>query len=180
MLRHYNQTVLLIESSEKFKHKKVNGGPFQGELSRRSRDTRALLTLLIRTYPKMRVLWSGSPKISATFFEEIKLNQPNPNVDTAVGIRSHDVGDDDGEDNPSTNVKKNAKSQLNPVMKRQLLNLYNLGSDNVELLMGSTMFKTPQDLFKADAGDLKSVGLSETQAVALDEFFNTDFRYRTK
>lgn len=180
MLRHYSQTVLLIESNERFKHKKVNGGPFQGELSRKSRDTRALLTLLIRTNPKMRVLWSGSPKISATLFEEIKLNQPNPNVDSAVGIRSHDVGEDDDEENPNLNAKKNSKKQLNPVMKRQLLNLYNLGSNDVENLMSSTVFKTPQDLFKAELEDLKNAGLSATQAGSLSQFFNTDFRYRTK
>jgi ERCC4-type nuclease len=30
MLRHYENTILLIESAEKFRHKLVNGGPFQG------------------------------------------------------------------------------------------------------------------------------------------------------
>ncbi|KAE9547037.1 hypothetical protein FO519_009751, partial [Halicephalobus sp. NKZ332] len=187
MLRHYSQTVLLIESSEKFRHKKVNGGPFQGELSRRSRDTRALFTILIRTNPKMRILWAGSPKISANLFEEIKLNQPNPNVDTAVGIRSDDVGVQFGDNEDEGNVqgsqstsKKNPgkKAQLNPIMKRQLSNIYNLGSGDVENLMKSTIFNTPQDLFKSGKEQFKNAGLSENQAISLNEFFNTDFRYR--
>lgn len=29
MLRHYERTILLVESSEKFRQKIVNGGPFQ-------------------------------------------------------------------------------------------------------------------------------------------------------
>ena len=73
MLRHYSRCILLIESNEKFKHRKVNGGPFQGELSRRSRETRSLLTMLIRANPKMTAIWSSSPSCSAELFEEIKV-----------------------------------------------------------------------------------------------------------
>lgn len=32
MLRHYSNSILLIESSEKFRQRKVNGGPFQVNL----------------------------------------------------------------------------------------------------------------------------------------------------
>lgn len=73
MLRHYSRCILLIESNEKFKHRKVNGGPFQGELSRRGRETRSLLTMLIRSNPKMTAIWSASPRVSAEYFEEIKV-----------------------------------------------------------------------------------------------------------
>ena len=83
MLRHYPRTILLIESSEKFRKRRVNGGPFQGELSKRCRDTRSLLTMLIRANPKMTILWSLSPSHSAELFEELKLDEPNPSLNTA-------------------------------------------------------------------------------------------------
>lgn len=73
MTRHYPNSALLVESSEKFRKHKVNGGPFQGELSRRSRETRSLLTMLIRANPKLSILWSLSPSHSSELFEELKV-----------------------------------------------------------------------------------------------------------
>lgn len=73
MLRHYPSSVLLIESSEKFRRHRVNGGPFQGELSRRSREIRSLFTMLIRSNPKLSILWSLSPSHSSELFEELKV-----------------------------------------------------------------------------------------------------------
>lgn len=183
MLRHYSQSILLIESNEKFKNRKVNGGPFQGELSKRSRDTRALLAMLIRMFPNLSILWAGTPKISCGLFEEIKLNQPNPCVDTAVGIKSTDVGEDyeenEVEDVPSTSaIKTITKAQLNPVMKRQMSHLFELGSGDIERIMMAEDFKTPQDVFQSSIDDLKNSGLSERQATSFFEFINTDFRYR--
>uniref|UniRef100_A0AC34Q008 ERCC4 domain-containing protein n=1 Tax=Panagrolaimus sp. JU765 TaxID=591449 RepID=A0AC34Q008_9BILA len=183
MLRHYNQSVLLIESNEKFKNRKVNGGPFQGELSRRSRDTRLLLTMLIRANPKMKILWAGNPRISAGFFEEIKLNEPNPVVDTAVGIRSDDVGElnaDESQMDLNQTKKSITKTKVNPVMKRQLEKLPGIGGGEAEKIMLATKFTIPRDVFEADKESLKEIGLSEVQASTLVELFNTDFRYNIR
>uniref|UniRef100_A0A915DY22 DNA repair endonuclease XPF n=1 Tax=Ditylenchus dipsaci TaxID=166011 RepID=A0A915DY22_9BILA len=148
MLRNYPKTILLVESSEKFRQRKVNGGPFQGELSRRSRETRSLLTMLIRAHPQLTLLWSFSPSHSAELFEEIKLDQPNPDVDVATSIRSDDLFRENGEEvdlmaaeneneiisvNPATS---NCRSmRLNTVLKRQLLNLPGFLAGDVERLM---------------------------------------------
>ncbi|VDK84748.1 unnamed protein product [Litomosoides sigmodontis] len=74
MLRHYRNVVLLIEANIKDDYKKVNGGPFQGELSRRCRETRSLFTILVRAYPHMSVIWTLDPAHSSEMFEELKMN----------------------------------------------------------------------------------------------------------
>ncbi|KAI1718542.1 ERCC4 domain-containing protein [Ditylenchus destructor] len=151
MLRHYSKSILLIESSEKFRQKKVNGGPFQGELSRRSRETRLLLAVLIRTHPQLSLVWTFSPSHSAEMFEEVKLDQPNPDVDIAVSIKSddlainRDVADDsmlgsaeNENEIPTVNALFASKSKslrLNSVLKRQLSNLPGLLGGDVEHLM---------------------------------------------
>uniref|UniRef100_A0A0M3I7N8 ERCC4 domain-containing protein n=1 Tax=Ascaris lumbricoides TaxID=6252 RepID=A0A0M3I7N8_ASCLU len=61
-----------------------------GELSRRCRETRSLLTVLVRCYPLMSIVWTMDPTHSAEMFDEFKLNQKNPDVDRAVAIRSDD------------------------------------------------------------------------------------------
>ncbi|EFO27962.1 ERCC4 domain-containing protein [Loa loa] len=88
MLRHYKNVILLIEANVKDDYKKVNGGPFQGELSRRCRETRSLFTILVRTYPDMNVIWTLDPAHSSEMFEELKLNEPEPNLLQALAIKS--------------------------------------------------------------------------------------------
>lgn len=73
MLEHYDCTVLLIESNRKFETKIVNGGPFQGELSRHCREIRSIFCSLIWANPKMRCVWTISPTNSAEFFSELKV-----------------------------------------------------------------------------------------------------------
>jgi ERCC4-type nuclease len=77
MVRNYLNSVLLIESNEKFRKHRVNGGPFQGELSRKSRETRSLLTMLVRANPNLSFLWSLSPSHSSELFEELKVRVNN-------------------------------------------------------------------------------------------------------
>lgn len=73
MLRHYANSVLLVESNKKFDSKKVNGGPFQGELSRHCREIRSLFCSLIRSYPRLKIIWSQNPTNSAEYFAELKV-----------------------------------------------------------------------------------------------------------
>ncbi|KAE9416301.1 hypothetical protein Angca_002441 [Angiostrongylus cantonensis] len=91
MLRHYTNSILLIESNRKFESKIVNGGPFQGELSRHCREVRALLCSLLRSTPKLKLIWSLSPANSAEYFAELKLNRPEPDADHAVSLKSDEV-----------------------------------------------------------------------------------------
>uniref|UniRef100_A0A7E4VU71 DNA repair endonuclease XPF n=1 Tax=Panagrellus redivivus TaxID=6233 RepID=A0A7E4VU71_PANRE len=167
MLRHYPRTILLIESSDKFKHRKVNGGPFQGELSRRSRETRSLLAMLIRAHPRMSCLWSVNPRCSAELFEEVKIDEPNPDIDAAAMIRSTDLG---------TNSTP-SRVKPNPVVKRALTNLRGLGSGDVDSLMASDDFRTPLDLFTGETDALSEALGNINMAQKLGDFFAMDFRY---
>ncbi|KAL3116042.1 hypothetical protein niasHT_007342 [Heterodera trifolii] len=89
MQRHYNKCILLIECNERDgkSQRSIRFGMFQGEHSKRARELRTLFTLLIRTYPKLHIFWCASPAHSAEFFEELKLDQPNPLVDEAMKKR---------------------------------------------------------------------------------------------
>uniref|UniRef100_A0A914HCD1 DNA repair endonuclease XPF n=1 Tax=Globodera rostochiensis TaxID=31243 RepID=A0A914HCD1_GLORO len=88
MQRHYSKCILLIESNERVKNKRgICIGMFQGEHSKRARELRSLFALLIRNHPKLHIFWSASPAHSAEFFEELKMDQPNPHVDEALKKR---------------------------------------------------------------------------------------------
>uniref|UniRef100_A0A1I7XQ12 ERCC4 domain-containing protein n=1 Tax=Heterorhabditis bacteriophora TaxID=37862 RepID=A0A1I7XQ12_HETBA len=91
MLRHYPNSILLIESNRKFETKIVNGGPFQGELTRHCRDIRTLFCSLLRSNPELKLIWSLSPTNSAEYFSEVKLNCSDPDVDKAISLRSDDM-----------------------------------------------------------------------------------------
>ncbi|CAK5013467.1 unnamed protein product [Meloidogyne enterolobii] len=71
MKKCYKYYILLIESAEKYRNK---NNPFQGEMSRYSRNVRSLFAILIREYPNLQVLWSVSPSHSAELFEELKVH----------------------------------------------------------------------------------------------------------
>lgn len=89
MERNYDKCILLIESNEKTRSRGIRIGAFQvnnsslheidrkqtfeGELSKRSREARSLLAMLIRDHPKLHFIWSVSPAHSAEFFEELKV-----------------------------------------------------------------------------------------------------------
>ncbi|CAJ0577785.1 unnamed protein product, partial [Mesorhabditis spiculigera] len=94
MLANYAAAYLLIESNTKFELKIVNGGPFQGELSRHCREIRQQLCTLIRLFPKLKLIWSLSPANSADYFADLKLNTADPDVDRAVAIRGDEVNDE--------------------------------------------------------------------------------------
>uniref|UniRef100_A0A914CEA7 DNA repair endonuclease XPF n=1 Tax=Acrobeloides nanus TaxID=290746 RepID=A0A914CEA7_9BILA len=179
MLRHYENTILLIESAEKFRNKLVNGGPFQGELSKRSKEIRSLLTMLVRGNPRLRIIWSVSPKNSAELFEEIKLDQANPDADAAMAIRWDDLGDRSStQPAPSTDEAGKKKSRkANNIIKRQMASIPNLGSGDIEKLMLSGKFENMHELVNADSETISSAnGDNIPQAESLVDFFRLDFR----
>ncbi|KJH50409.1 ERCC4 domain protein [Dictyocaulus viviparus] len=108
MLRHYPNSVLLIESNRKFESKIVNGGPFQGELSRHCREIRALLCSLLRMTPRLKLIWSLSPVNSAEYFVELKVTEPS--AEQAASFKGNEVTDIDADrtQNTSKQHKPNA------------------------------------------------------------------------
>ncbi|KAH7702755.1 ERCC4 domain containing protein [Aphelenchoides avenae] len=153
--------------------------------------------MLIRTNPQLTVLWSLSPAHSAELFEEIKLDQPNPDMAVAMAIRSDDLGRDDGSvallpsrsklyalddqsplpDADVFSAPGTSKRKLNGVLKRQLCSLPGLASGDVDRLMSSGQFKDPGELIQASIETLaKAAGGNRKQAEVLNDFFRTDFR----
>ncbi|KHN83734.1 DNA repair endonuclease XPF [Toxocara canis] len=178
MLRHYKNVVLLVEANVKDGFRKINGGPFQGELSRHCRETRSLLAVLVRCYPLMNIVWTADPTQSAEMFEEFKLNEPNPDVDRAVMIRADDDdGIDRRSDEPSGSQANstNATRRLNGVLQRQIKRLPNMGSGDVKRLMTSDNATCLLDVINADFEKVSSIVGSRDLARSLHSFFTTDF-----
>ncbi|CAI2341146.1 unnamed protein product [Caenorhabditis sp. 36 PRJEB53466] len=150
MLEHYDCTVLLIESNRKFETKIVNGGPFQGELSRHCRDIRALFCSLIRTNQKMRCAWTMSPSNSAEFFSELKLNAPEPDVDRAISLKADQVESSSQEatESSTSQPKKGKKWKPNPTVVRTLTQNFGLKVSEAHNLLENSKIKTLADLFK--------------------------------
>ncbi|KAF1765619.1 hypothetical protein GCK72_005572 [Caenorhabditis remanei] len=154
MLEHYDCTVLLIESNRKFETKIVNGGPFQGELSRHCREIRSLFCSLIRTNPKMRCVWTTSPTNSAEFFSELKLSAPEPDVDRAISLKADQMEassqeTDDIETTAGTKSKKGKKWKPNPTVVRTLTQSFGMKVSEAHNLLANAPIKTLADLFSS-------------------------------
>uniref|UniRef100_A0A1I7T168 DNA repair endonuclease XPF n=1 Tax=Caenorhabditis tropicalis TaxID=1561998 RepID=A0A1I7T168_9PELO len=155
MLEHYDCTVLLIESNRKFETRIVNGGPFQGELSRHCREVRSLFCSLIRTNPKMRCVWTISPTNSAEFFSELKLNAPEPDVERAISLKadqmegsSQEIEETDA--STSTKTKNRKKWKPNPSVVRTLTQSFGMKVPDAHKLLANAPIKTLADLFSSE------------------------------
>ncbi|EYB99148.1 hypothetical protein Y032_0124g1185 [Ancylostoma ceylanicum] len=152
MLRHYANSVLLVESNRKFESKIVNGGPFQGELTRHCREIRALLCSLLRSTPKLKLIWSLSPANSAEYFAELKLNRPEPDPEKAISLRGDDVFKPI-EEEPSRSPEKRRKP--NAILLRHMAqHLPGMGRGDVQTMMLSQKVKSLRELFTMSAEQL--------------------------
>jgi ERCC4-type nuclease len=126
--------------------------------------------MLIRSNPKLSVLWSLSPSHSCELFEELKFEEPNPDIDNATAIRSDDLGS-------NSNESQKESKNLNSVVRRQFQSLPILTTNDIERAMRSDEFETVADFIQADADVLRtSASISQQQADELFEFFRYDFR----
>jgi len=48
------------------------------------------LVLLTLSFPRLRIIWSSSPYATADIFNDLKLNNPEPNAHTAIAIGAED------------------------------------------------------------------------------------------
>ncbi|VDN55404.1 unnamed protein product [Dracunculus medinensis] len=178
MLRHYENVILLIESNKRDNFRKITGGPFQGELSRRCRETRGLFTILVRTYPQLNVVWTMDPTNSAEMFEEFKLNKLNPDVNKAIALRSDVenivITEATGKEQCIENLPK--VKRFNSVLQRQLARLPSMNMNDVVRLMSSDKVNCLLDIINADMEKIFDITNNETQAATLYKFFSTDFR----
>ncbi|GMR37278.1 hypothetical protein PMAYCL1PPCAC_07473, partial [Pristionchus mayeri] len=178
MLRHYANVVLLIESGTKFDSRIVNGGPFQGELSRHCREIRMQMCMLVRKFPRLRIIWSADPDNSAEFFTELKMNKPDADLATAISFHGDDAVDAsmDVSHPSSSQVAKPAKPRkLNAVIQRVLTEAFPfLGAGDIRKLMTSEKIKCVADLLRADKETLAEI-LSDAHAERIALLTSFDF-----
>uniref|UniRef100_A0A158P747 DNA repair endonuclease XPF n=1 Tax=Angiostrongylus cantonensis TaxID=6313 RepID=A0A158P747_ANGCA len=176
MLRHYTNSILLIESNRKFESKIVNGGPFQGELSRHCREVRALLCSLLRSTPKLKLIWSLSPANSAEYFAELKLNRPEPDADHAVSLKSDEVTSvkEVGDLEADTRTSSDKPRKPNAILLRHMgQHLPGMSRGDVQSMMLSQKVRNLCDLFTMPIEQLYTA--VESHADRLSLFANFDF-----
>ncbi|XP_071426900.1 DNA repair endonuclease XPF isoform X2 [Pithys albifrons albifrons] len=84
MCRYYKRPVLLIEFDPNKSFSLIPRGSLHQEIS--GNDVTSKLTLLTLHFPKLRILWCPSPHATAELFEELKLNHPQPDAETAMAV----------------------------------------------------------------------------------------------
>jgi len=129
MLRYYSTVILLIECDPRKPFLLVDQAPNATQVE--ERDVRSQLTLLIMTYPNLRLVWSRSPETTVALFREIKRGKPEPSADEAVsrGQQSGVDSDDGGESiDQATRYRDNRNHQAIDLLKK----LPGITSDNAE------------------------------------------------
>uniref|UniRef100_A0A1I7YXF5 DNA repair endonuclease XPF n=1 Tax=Steinernema glaseri TaxID=37863 RepID=A0A1I7YXF5_9BILA len=185
MIASYKHSVLLIESREKFRLKMVNGGPFQGEMTRRCCETRSLFCILLRSNPKLNCLWSLDPRNTAELFEELKMNQANPSLEKALAIKSDDGSNEEEPLDGATGTvqaedgqKKTKTKKLNSVLQRQMIHIPGLTAGDAERIMKSEVLSNLHQLAAAsESRIMEANNQNAVQAQKLAHFFSVDFRY---
>lgn len=104
----------------KYPAKKKNDGPSPEGLSMTS--VQAKLVLLTLSFPRLRILWSSSPYVSADMFRDLKLNNPEPDPTKAISIGA--------EEDP------NAGEGINQAAEELLRALPGITAKNVKYVMG--------------------------------------------
>ena len=93
MTRFYRKPVLLIEFNESKSFSLQAKGSIKGDISLQNISSK--LTLLTIHFPKLRILWSQSPQLTAEIFEELKSNAEQPNAEVAMAVGVEGTGQQD-------------------------------------------------------------------------------------
>jgi len=152
MLRYYSTVILLIECDPRRPFLLVDQAPNAAQVE--ERDVRSQLTLLIMTYPKLRLVWSRSPETTVSLFREIKKGKPEPMADEAVsrGRQSGADSDDGGlSSDQATRYRDNRNHQAIDLLKK----LPGITSENVEKVM--TEISSLAELAVASAEKIESL-----------------------
>ncbi|KAJ3035702.1 hypothetical protein HDV00_003463 [Rhizophlyctis rosea] len=86
---HYKMPVLLIEFDRDKAFSLVTAGEVRGDIS--GWDVGSRLTLLVLSFPKLRIIWSSSPEATAEIFEDLKKNQEEPKMEEAMAVGVENV-----------------------------------------------------------------------------------------
>ncbi|KAI9208291.1 uncharacterized protein BJ171DRAFT_438598 [Polychytrium aggregatum] len=86
MCHHYLIPILLIEFDEERSFTFQGLGSARVIEGGRNDDVRSKIALLCLNLPKLKIIWSSSPKATADIFQDLKENQPEPNAAAAAAI----------------------------------------------------------------------------------------------
>ena len=90
MTRFYRKPVLLIEFNESKSFSLQAKGSLKNEISLQNISSK--LTLLTIHFPKLRIIWSQSPQLTAEIFEDLKSNADEPNAEVAMAVGVEGAG----------------------------------------------------------------------------------------
>jgi len=96
MTRFYKQPMLLIEFDQKQNFHLTNKQRYNSSSEFSSHDLTSKLALLTMHFPKLRVLWSSSPHVTAEIFEDLKRDREEPDTKRAMLVTAEsDLLDDE-------------------------------------------------------------------------------------
>lgn len=75
--------------ASKYPAKKQAAGP-SDQPGRAPPTIQSKIVLLTLTFPRVRIIWSSSPYATSEIFNDLKLNNPEPNPVTAITIGADD------------------------------------------------------------------------------------------
>ncbi|KAJ2696761.1 DNA repair protein RAD16 [Coemansia sp. IMI 209128] len=152
MIAHYSYAVLLIEFEMNTSFSLQAIGSLNPDIAVNSINSQ--LTMLVLTFPRLRIVWSSSPYETASIFTELKRDAAEPDIDRAVAM-----GQDD------SSVEKESIYASHPISLLQSLPGVTLR--NYQAL--ANRFKSISDICAASKDDLVSV-LGMEAAIKLYEF----------
>ncbi|KAJ2689193.1 DNA repair protein RAD16 [Coemansia spiralis] len=152
MIAHYSYAVLLIEFEMNTLFSLQAIGSLNPDIAVNSINSQ--LTILVLTFPRLRIVWSSSPYETANIFTELKRDAAEPDIDRAVAM-----GQDD------SSVEKESIYASHPIALLQSLPGVTLR--NYQAL--ANKFKSISDICAASKDDLVSV-LGMEAAIKLYEF----------
>ena len=85
-------TKSFVKPSNKYPPKKTKQ-PAANDVAVAAPSIQSKLVLLILTFPRVRVIWSSSPYATADIFNDLKLNQSEPDPMKAIAVGAEDDGD---------------------------------------------------------------------------------------
>lgn len=121
--------------------KKTPGNPSEATSAPQVISLQSKLTLLLLTFPRVRIIWSSSPYATAEIFGDLKENCPEPDLSKAISIGA--------EEDPE------AGAGINAAAEELLRSLPGIGVKNVKYVMSKV--KTVRELCEKTLPEIQAI-----------------------
>ena len=155
MSRFYKKPVLLIEFNESKSFSLHAKGSIKGDISLQNISSK--LTLLTIHFPKLRILWSQSPQLTAEIFEDLKSNAEEPSAQVAMAVGVEGSGQQNHFYNITQQDLVGCLPGVNPKNFRKVLN----------------KFSSIKELVNSDESVIKEVIGNASNATLLTKFIES-------